>query len=86
VGRVVTGRHGFEVPHFQDMLRSLEGIDAYPQDFDDWALDHTHRAGYDAVVFYCFEQQIPDPASSDYLTAARAALSKSSTIGEGASS
>lgn len=50
---VVTGGHAFDVPNFQRLFRSFDGIDAYVQHTDDFASSKPDvRAQYDAVVFY----------------------------------
>jgi len=50
---VITGEHPYEVPAFAQLFRSLEGIDAYIQDLDNYCRDLAHvRDWYDAVLFY----------------------------------
>jgi len=57
---VITGRHPYDVPAFQRMLRALPGIDAYPQSLEDLASDASKaRDSYDALVFYNFHQETP---------------------------
>lgn len=62
---VIVGGHFYDVPAFQDMLLSLEGIAAYPQTLDNWAADVAHvRGTYDATVFY--NMDLPTPAAETY--------------------
>lgn len=50
---VVTGGHPYDVPSFLGMWRALPGIDAYPQDLENFFFDWGNaRRAYDAVVFY----------------------------------
>jgi hypothetical protein len=57
---IITGRHPFDLPAFQRMLRALSGIDAYPQSLEDFAADAGHvRDAYDVLVFYNFHQETP---------------------------
>ena len=50
---VVTGGHFYEVVDFHRLLRSLDGIDAYIQHMDDFALaPRAERDGYDVVLFF----------------------------------
>jgi uncharacterized protein len=57
---VVTGMHPFEVPPFIQLFRSLEGIDAYVQDLENFCLDLAHvREQYDVVLFYNMHREPP---------------------------
>ena len=57
---VVTGQHAYDVPRFQALLRSLPGVDAYPQHMEDFAASAgAVRSWYDAVLFYHFHQVTP---------------------------
>lgn len=57
---VVTGHHPFDVPGFHAVFRSIPGIDWYPQQLDDFAVDAGKvRDSYEVVVFYNFHQQTP---------------------------
>jgi hypothetical protein len=50
---VITGGHGYDVPNFHRLFRSLDGVDAYIQHLDDFACSSgTVRDGYDVVLFY----------------------------------
>ena len=50
---VVTGAHPFDVPGFHRLFRAVPGVDAYPQDLDNFAADWgAVRAAYDVVLFY----------------------------------
>lgn len=56
----VTGRHTFDVVALHQMLRQLDGIDAYVQHMEDFADDRGgDRPSYDAVVFYHMLVQTP---------------------------
>jgi type 1 glutamine amidotransferase len=58
---VVTGMHPFEVPPFIQLFRSLEGVDAYVQDLENYCLDLAHvRDEYDAVLFYNMHREPPE--------------------------
>lgn len=59
---VITGSHAFEVPPFVQLFRSLEGVDAYIQDLDNYCHDLAHaREWYDAVLFYNMHSE-PTPS------------------------
>jgi len=61
---VIVGGHFYDVPAFQDMLTSLDGIAAYPQTLDNWAADTAGaRQTYDATLFYNMDLPTPDPAA-----------------------
>ena len=50
---VVTGGHFYEVVDFHRLFRSLDGVDAYIQHMDDFALaPRAERDGYDVVLFF----------------------------------
>ena len=50
---VVTGRHGFDVPHFHRLFRSLSDVDVYIQHMEMFSSSPTDvREGYDVVLFY----------------------------------
>ncbi len=57
---VITGKHPYDVPAFQRMWRELPGVDAYPQHLEEFASSPAEtRAGYDALVFFNFNQAVP---------------------------
>jgi hypothetical protein len=57
---VVTGSHSFDVVGFHNLLRSLDGIDAYVQHLEDFVADRGNaRANYDAVLLYNFQRETP---------------------------
>lgn len=50
---VITGGHAFDVVNFHKLFRRMEGIDAYVQHLDDFAVAPQEvRDSYDVVVFY----------------------------------
>jgi hypothetical protein len=54
---VATGQHAFDVPGFHGLLRSMRGIDFYPQQLENYVADLGQvRGWYDAVVFYNYHQ------------------------------
>ena len=56
---VVTGRHAFDVPGFYRLLRSIPGIDFYPQELENYVADFGRvRQRYGAVVFYNYHQAL----------------------------
>jgi len=58
---VVTGNHPFEVPPFIQLFRSLDGVDAYVQDLENFCLDLARvRDDYDVVLFYNMHREPPD--------------------------
>lgn len=60
---VITGHHAFDVPGFHGLLRSLPGVDSYPQHMEDFAAsDDSVRQGYEALVFYNYHQVTPGEA------------------------
>jgi len=64
---VITGGHSYEVLPFQNLFRSLPGIDAYIQHLDDFTSSPQEvRDGYDAVVFYIMPTGAPTDTSPWY--------------------
>ena len=56
---VVTGRHAFDVPAFFDLLRSMPGIEFFPQELENFVADLGRvRNRYDALVFYNYHQAV----------------------------
>lgn len=50
---VVTGAHPFDVPGLHRLFRAIPGVDAYPQDLENFAADWgAVRNAYDVVLFY----------------------------------
>jgi uncharacterized protein len=50
---VIEGWHPFDVIGFNKLFRSIDGIDAYHQSVDNWAVDAAEmRLKYDVLVFY----------------------------------
>lgn len=66
---VITGAHGFEVPPFHGLFRSIPGITPYVMTLDDWVGDAGgfRDAFYDVVVFYNFHQD--DPVAHEHRSA-----------------
>ena len=62
---VILGGHPIDAPAFHGMLRSLDGVDLYVQNLEDWttAPDEV-AAGYDVLFFYNFHQYDPDNPGS----------------------
>ena len=57
---VVTGGHGFDVPRFHALFRSLAGVDCYIQPMEDFVSDVGKvREDYDVVVFYNMHRGMP---------------------------
>jgi len=57
---VVTGGHPFNVPAFHRLFRSLQGIDAYEQDLDNFVNAPGHvRRRYDVVLLYNWHLDTP---------------------------
>ena len=57
---VVTGGHSYDVPNFHRLFRSLEGIDAYIQNIDDFCSSTEEvRDDYDVVLFYIMMPNAP---------------------------
>jgi type 1 glutamine amidotransferase len=57
---VISGRHPYDVPAFQHLFRSIEGIDFYPQHLEDFVADVGKvRTQYDVLIFYNFHQDTP---------------------------
>jgi len=50
---VITGNHPYDVLNFQKMFKDLAGIEAYPQNMEDFVTDTGRgRELYDALLFY----------------------------------
>ena len=60
---VVTGDHGFEEDKFDAVFESMEGIEFVREDLPVFAND-PDRNKYEAVVFYNFHQQNPEPETA----------------------
>ena len=57
---VITGGHAHDVPSFQRLCRSLDGVDAYVQHLDDFASSpQAVRDSYQVVLFYFMP--LPEP-------------------------
>lgn len=57
---LITGGHPFDVPNFLALFRSMPGVDCYPQDIENFAMDWGGvRKQYDALVFYNMHMQQP---------------------------
>ena len=48
---VIVGGHGYDVPGFKALFDSLEGVDWYLQDIDNW-VGSPIADQYDVFVFY----------------------------------
>jgi len=58
---VITGRHGYDVPNFHVLFRSLPGIDAYIQHMEDFVTSpEAARQSYDVVLFYFMPRKGPE--------------------------
>ena len=63
---VITGHHEYDVVGLHQFLRTLEGIDAYPQNLEDFATDMgSPLSFYDVVVFYNYHLSTPSSTGSD---------------------
>ena len=63
---VITGHHEYDVVGLHQFLRTLEGIDAYPQNLEDFATDMgSPLSFYDVVVFYNYHLSTPGSTGSD---------------------
>lgn len=58
---VITGRHPYDVPAFQNMFRSLENVEAYPQHLEEFVSDtsQSQMQFYDVFLFYNFHRDTP---------------------------
>ena len=61
---VVTGRHGFQEAEFDALFESMEGIQFVREELDVFVND-PDRNKYEAVVFYNFHRQNPDPETAE---------------------
>ncbi len=58
---VITGRHGYDVPNFHTLFRSMSGVDAYIQHMEDFVTSpEPARQSYDALVFYFMPRKGPE--------------------------
>ena len=58
---VITGHHEYDVVGLQTLFRSIPGVDAYPQNLEDFVTDTGNaRSRYDVVVFYNYHLPTPD--------------------------
>jgi len=57
---VVTGKHTFDIPGFQQMFSSMSNMEFYLQDLENFVADvGKYNDKYDVVLFYNFHQQTP---------------------------
>ena len=57
---VVTGKHTFDIPGFQQMFNSMSNMEFYLQDLENFVADvGKYNDKYDVVLFYNFHQQTP---------------------------
>ena len=61
---VVTGDHGFEEDKFDAVFENMDGIEFVREDLPVFVND-PDRNNYEAVVFYNFHQQNPDPKTAE---------------------
>lgn len=65
---VVTGNHVFDVPQFIDLFRSMDSIDFYIQDIENYSADMSDaKRYYDVTVFYNLHGKPPDQRSNTML-------------------
>jgi type 1 glutamine amidotransferase len=75
---VIEGFHPFDVIHYHQLFRSLEGIDYYPQTIENWAVDWAEfRAQYDVLLFYNMNMKTEETAFPEPVEAALQTLGKS---------
>ena len=82
---VITGGHAFDVVNFHTLFRSLDGIDAYVQHLDDFAVaPQAVRDSYDVVLFYIMMRDTPtDEGLPWYAGKPRTALERLGELGQG---
>ncbi len=81
---VITGGHAFDVPHFHQLFRSLDGIDAYVQTLEDWVADCAGvRETYDVVLFYNMHRETPAEDEKHWGKRCRDALESLGRTGQG---
>ena len=57
---VVTGKHAFDIPGFQQMFSSMSNMEFYLQDLENFVADvGKYNDKYDVILFYNFHQQTP---------------------------
>ena len=57
---VVTGKHTFDIPGFQQMFNSMSNMEFYLQDLENFVADvGKYNDKYDVILFYNFHQQTP---------------------------
>jgi type 1 glutamine amidotransferase len=61
---VVTGNHPYDVIGFHELFRSLQGVDAYVQNMEEFAVDQSNRESYDVLLFYNMHIDIPEPGGT----------------------
>ena len=62
---LITGHHPYDVVGLQALFRSLPGIDAYPQNLEDFVTDTGGSRGeYEALVFYNYH--VPTPGDEQF--------------------
>ena len=61
---IVTGQHGFKEDAFDAVFESMEGIEFVREELDVFVND-PDRSKYEAVVFYNFHRQNPDPETAE---------------------
>jgi type 1 glutamine amidotransferase len=61
---VVTGEHGFEETEFDAVFESMDEIEFVREDLSKF-VEAPNRSQYEAVVFYNFHRQNPDPETAE---------------------
>lgn len=56
---VITGKHPYEVLSFQELFKSMQDIDSYPQHIEEFSADQSAQKQYDVLLFYNFNQETP---------------------------
>ena len=81
---VITGGHPFDVQPFDQLFRSLPGIEAYIQHTDEFACEPAEvRDSYDALVFYSMLKDTPVDAGPWYSGKPRSAFERLGETGQG---
>ena len=81
---MVTGHHGYDVVSFQQMLRSIDGVDFYPQHLENFVQDSEEaRRSYDVIAFYNYQQTVPGEGDDEFSRRMKGPLEALGETGQG---
>jgi hypothetical protein len=80
---VITTGHGYDVPNFHRLFRSLEGLDCYVQSLEDLLGSGKARAEYDVLCFFHMPPGEPAPKGRGWQGRVRSAMESIGKMDQG---